>query len=84
MIKRENKDLKYENYELKKDQRPLKEKIEAKTKVFRKLEEEYSNKCENYNYIKKQLASTTVSLTYWKTILKMQILISEKMMCQVR
>ena len=46
LLKRENEDLKYESYELKRDQRPPKEKLEAKISDFRKLEEEYSNKCE--------------------------------------
>ncbi|XP_023764602.1 uncharacterized protein LOC111913103 [Lactuca sativa] len=58
LLKRENEDLKYERYELKRDQRPLKEKLEAKTSDFRKLQEHYNNKCENYNYIKKQLVVT--------------------------
>ena len=59
LLKREVEDLRYEGYQLRKGQKPLKAELEAKTKDFRKLQEEYSNKCENYNYIKRQLAIVT-------------------------
>ena len=62
LLKREVKDLKYEGYQLKKGQKPLKAELEEKTKDFRKLQEVYSNKCENYDYIKRQLATITEEL----------------------
>ena len=45
LLKREVEGLKYEGYQLRKGQKPLKAELEAKTKDFRKLQEEYSNKC---------------------------------------
>ena len=54
LFKREVEDLRYEGYQLRKGQKPLKAELEAKTKDFRKLQEDYSNKCENYDYIKRQ------------------------------
>ena len=62
LLKRENEDLEYEGYTLRKGQRPLKEKLEIKTQDFRKLQEDYSNKCECYNFIEKQLAIMTAEL----------------------
>ena len=62
MLKREVEDLKYEGYQLRKGQKPLKTELEAKTKDFRKLHEEYSNKCENYDYIKRKIAVVTEEL----------------------
>ena len=62
LLKREVEDLRYEGYKLRKGQKPLKAELEAKTKDFRKLQEEYSNKCENYDYIKGQLAAVTEEL----------------------
>nr|KAJ0217334.1 hypothetical protein LSAT_V11C300136930 [Lactuca sativa] len=62
LFKREVKDLRYEGYQLRKGQKPLKAELEAKTKDFRKLQEEYNNKCENYDYIKRQLAALTEEL----------------------
>ena len=62
LLCREKEDLKYEGYTLRKGQKPLNEQLEAKSKDFRKLQEEYSNKCENYNFLKKQLANLTDEL----------------------
>ena len=62
LLKREIEDLKYEGYQLRKGQKPLKAELEAKTKDFRKLQEEYSNKCENYDYVKRQFAVVTEEL----------------------
>ena len=62
LLKRENEDRKYEGYTLRKAQKPLKTQLDAKTKDFRKLQQEYSNKCENYDYIKRQLAELTIEL----------------------
>ena len=59
LLKKEVEDLRYEGYHLRKGQKPLKAELEAKTKDFRKLQEEYSNKCENYNYIKRQIVVVT-------------------------
>ena len=56
LFKREVEDLRYEGYQLRKGQKPLKAELEAKTKDFRKLQEDYSNKCENYDYVVKQNA----------------------------
>jgi len=52
LLKGEVEDLRYKGYQLRKGQKPLKAELEAKTKDFRKLQEEYSNKCENYDYVK--------------------------------
>ena len=57
IFKREVEDLRYERYQLRKGQKPLKAELEAKTKDFRKLQEEHSNKCESYDYIKRHLAA---------------------------
>ena len=62
LLKREVEDLRYKGYQLRKGQKPLKAELEAKTKDFRKLQEEYSNKCENYDYIKRQLAAVIEEL----------------------
>ena len=62
IIKRENEDLKYEGYTLRKNQKPLKTQLENKTKDFKKLQEDYSNKCENYDHLKRKLAAVTMEL----------------------
>ena len=84
LLKREVDDLKYEGYQLRKGQKPLKAELEAKTKDFRRLQEDYSNKCENYNYVKRQLAELTVELNTLKDKLKLQILILENLTCQAK
>ena len=51
LLRRENEDLKYEGYQLRKGQKHLKAQLEVKTNDFRKLQEEYSNKCANYRFM---------------------------------
>ena len=62
LIKRENEDLMYEGYTLRKNQKPLKTQLENKTKDFKKLQEDYSNKCENYDHLKRKLVAVTAEL----------------------
>lgn len=69
LLTRENEDLKYEGYNLRKGQKPLTEKLDAKTKDFRKLQEKYSNKCVNYDYVTEQLANLTAELDSLKNML---------------
>ena len=47
---------------LEKNQKPLKTQLENKTKDFKKLQEDYSNKCENYDHLKRKLAAVTMEL----------------------
>ena len=62
LIKRENEDLKYEGYTLRKNQKPLKTQLENNTKDFKKLQEDYSNKCENYDHLKRKFVVVTTEL----------------------
>ena len=84
LLKREVEDLKYEGYQLRKGQKPLKAELEAKTKDFRKLQEEYSNKCENYDYIKRQVDVVTEELDALKTKCGKTYVSLKNLMCQVK
>ena len=44
LLRREVEDLRYEGYQLRKGQKPLKAQLETKIKDFRRLQEDYSNK----------------------------------------
>ena len=70
IIKRENEDLKYEGYTLRKNQKPLKTQLENKTKDFKKLQEDYSNKCENYDHLKRKFVVITAELDTLKNRLE--------------
>ncbi|XP_052627661.1 uncharacterized protein LOC128134219 [Lactuca sativa] len=61
-LRRQVEDLKYEGYQLRKGQKPLKAQLEAKTKDFRKIQSEFSEKCEIYDYTKRQLDAVTKEL----------------------
>ncbi|XP_052622759.1 uncharacterized protein LOC111896584 [Lactuca sativa] len=61
-LRRRVEDLKYEGYQLRKGQKPLKAQLEAKIKDFRKSQSEFSKKCEIYDYTKTQLDVVTKEL----------------------
>ncbi|XP_052622642.1 uncharacterized protein LOC128127934 [Lactuca sativa] len=61
-LRREVDDLKYEGYQLRKGKKPLKVQLEAKIKDFRRIQAEYSDKCELYNYVKRQNDALTAEL----------------------
>ena len=67
LIKRENEDLKYEGYTLRKNQKSLKTQLENEIKYFKKLQEDYSNKCENYDHVKRKFEAMIVELDSLKT-----------------
>jgi len=64
---RQIEDLKYEIFSLKKHQKPLKEKLDAQTKDFNKLKEEYSVKSTHHRYAKEEVAKLTAELDTLKT-----------------
>ena len=66
-LRREVEDLRYEGYQLRKGQKRLKAQLETKIKDFRRLQEDYSNKCENYGYIKRQNAELITELDTLKS-----------------
>ena len=59
---REVEDLKYHGYTLRQSQKPLKEKLEAQTKDYHRIQEEYSVKCCHYKDAKKKIENLTAEL----------------------
>ena len=62
LLIRVEKDLKNEIYNIKKDQKPLKEKVEAQAKDLTRIKEEYSQKCVHYRFAKEEIAKLTAEL----------------------
>ncbi|KAL4556840.1 hypothetical protein LXL04_035004 [Taraxacum kok-saghyz] len=62
LLIRDIEDLKYDGYTLRKSQKPLKEKLEAQTKDYHRMQEELSVKTCQYKYTKNQLELLTVEL----------------------
>ena len=59
---REVEDLKYDGYTLRKSKKPLKEKLEAQTKDYHRIQEEYSVKCCHYKDAKNKIEKLTAEL----------------------
>ncbi|KAL4589806.1 hypothetical protein LXL04_002716 [Taraxacum kok-saghyz] len=70
MLIREVEDLKYDDYTFRKSQKPLKEKLEAQTKDYQRMQEELSVKTCQYKYVKNQVELLTAELDTLKAKLK--------------
>ena len=70
LLVREVFDLKNEIYEIKKVNKPLKEKLEAQAKDLSRIKEEYSIKCVHYCFAKEKIANLTAELDALKAKFK--------------
>ena len=70
LLIREVEDHKYDGYTLRKSQKPLKEKLEAQTKDYHRMQEELSVSNCRYKYTKNQLELLTAELDTLKSKFK--------------
>ena len=62
LLIREIEDLRYDGYTLRKSQKPLKEKLEAQTKDFKRVKDELSEKNNLYNLAQYTISKLTAEL----------------------
>ena len=62
LIKRENEDLMYEGYTLRKNQKPLKTQLENKTKDFKKWQEHYRKAKDIFEHVAKEYTSMVADI----------------------
>ena len=70
LLVREVSDLKNEIYEIKKTNKPLKEKLDAQNKDLTRIRDEYSTKRVHHHYAKEEISKLTVKLDALKAKFK--------------